>query len=83
MCGFVTILAGTFLLHRTKDMVEGGSSVPPSIVLISYQFQNISYLKFCFITASSTTPSFSMRHSKHVEDGRELEAMPLQRETSL
>ncbi|KAG7033403.1 putative magnesium transporter NIPA4, partial [Cucurbita argyrosperma subsp. argyrosperma] len=55
MCGFVTILAGTFLLHRTKDMVE----------------------------ASSTTPSFSMRHSKHVEDGRELEAMPLQRETSL
>lgn len=23
MCGFVTILSGTFLLHRTKDMVEG------------------------------------------------------------
>ncbi|XP_039137785.1 probable magnesium transporter NIPA4 [Dioscorea cayenensis subsp. rotundata] len=23
MCGFVTILAGTFLLHKTKDMVDG------------------------------------------------------------
>jgi uncharacterized membrane protein len=23
ICGFVTILSGTFLLHRTKDMVEG------------------------------------------------------------
>ncbi|KAJ4826174.1 hypothetical protein Tsubulata_034270 [Turnera subulata] len=26
MCGFVTILSGTFLLHKTKDMVEAGSS---------------------------------------------------------
>ncbi|RVX13077.1 putative magnesium transporter NIPA4 [Vitis vinifera] len=25
MCGFVTILSGTFLLHKTKDMVEGSS----------------------------------------------------------
>lgn len=23
MCGFVTILGGTFLLHRTKDMADG------------------------------------------------------------
>jgi len=23
MCGFVTILSGTFLLHKTKDMAEG------------------------------------------------------------
>lgn len=23
MCGFVTILSGTFLLHKTKDMVDG------------------------------------------------------------
>ncbi|KAA0037013.1 peroxidase 64 [Cucumis melo var. makuwa] len=54
MCGFVTILAGTFLLHRTKDMVE-----------------------------ASTAPSFSMRLSKHIEDGCELEAIPLQRHASL
>ncbi|KAK4763320.1 hypothetical protein SAY86_009088 [Trapa natans] len=26
MCGFVTILSGTFLLHRTKDMVDGTGS---------------------------------------------------------
>ncbi|CAN6444974.1 unnamed protein product [Victoria cruziana] len=25
MCGFVTILSGTFLLHKTKDMVDGSS----------------------------------------------------------
>ncbi|XP_050233527.1 probable magnesium transporter NIPA4 [Mercurialis annua] len=29
MCGFVTILSGTFLLHKTKDMVEGSSSSLP------------------------------------------------------
>ncbi|VFQ59027.1 unnamed protein product [Cuscuta campestris] len=26
MCGFVTILSGTFLLHKTKDMVDGSLS---------------------------------------------------------
>ncbi|XP_052205956.1 probable magnesium transporter NIPA4 isoform X2 [Diospyros lotus] len=30
MCGFVTILSGTFLLHRTKDMVDGTCSSPSS-----------------------------------------------------
>ncbi|KAB5529953.1 hypothetical protein DKX38_020034 [Salix brachista] len=25
VCGFVTILSGTFLLHKTKDMIEGSS----------------------------------------------------------
>ncbi|XP_048231519.1 probable magnesium transporter NIPA4 isoform X2 [Ricinus communis] len=28
MCGFVTILSGTFLLHKTKDMVDGPTSLP-------------------------------------------------------
>ncbi|XP_057978009.1 probable magnesium transporter NIPA4 isoform X4 [Malania oleifera] len=26
MCGFVTILSGTFLLHKTKDMADGSST---------------------------------------------------------
>ncbi|GLT58762.1 hypothetical protein SLA2020_316300 [Shorea laevis] len=26
ICGFVTILSGTFLLHKTKDMVDGAST---------------------------------------------------------
>ncbi|KAK9743318.1 hypothetical protein RND81_03G231800 [Saponaria officinalis] len=30
MCGFVTILAGTFLLHKTKDMNDGSSTSPSS-----------------------------------------------------
>jgi len=28
MCGFVTILSGTFLLHKTKDLVDG---LPPNL----------------------------------------------------
>ncbi|KAJ9552237.1 hypothetical protein OSB04_016282 [Centaurea solstitialis] len=28
LCGFVTILSGTFLLHKTKDMVDGSTSSP-------------------------------------------------------
>ncbi|XP_022897012.1 probable magnesium transporter NIPA4 isoform X2 [Olea europaea var. sylvestris] len=27
MCGFVTILSGTFLLHKTKDMVDGPTTM--------------------------------------------------------
>nr|KAJ0188838.1 hypothetical protein LSAT_V11C900504300 [Lactuca sativa] len=27
LCGFVTILAGTFLLHKTKDMVDGPTTL--------------------------------------------------------
>ncbi|CAI0439435.1 unnamed protein product [Linum tenue] len=29
MCGFVTILSGTFLLHKTKDMADAGSAALP------------------------------------------------------
>lgn len=28
MCGFVTILGGTFLLHKTKDMADNSSALP-------------------------------------------------------
>ncbi|XP_024453214.1 probable magnesium transporter NIPA4 isoform X2 [Populus trichocarpa] len=28
MCGFMTILSGTFLLHKTKDMADGSPSLP-------------------------------------------------------
>ncbi|KAG8368827.1 hypothetical protein BUALT_Bualt15G0087300 [Buddleja alternifolia] len=28
MCGFVTILSGTFLLHKTKDMADGSMPMP-------------------------------------------------------
>ncbi|KAL6560696.1 hypothetical protein OROGR_004255 [Orobanche gracilis] len=27
MCGFVTILSGTFLLHKTKDTTDGNMSM--------------------------------------------------------
>ncbi|KMZ64890.1 putative Non-imprinted in Prader-Willi/Angelman syndrome region protein,putative [Zostera marina] len=28
MCGFITILSGTFLLHKTKDMADGSGRLP-------------------------------------------------------
>ncbi|CAI0375223.1 unnamed protein product [Linum tenue] len=31
MCGFVTILSGTFLLHKTKDMADGSAALPVRI----------------------------------------------------
>lgn len=31
LCGFVTILSGTFLLHKTKDMGDKQSSTEPTI----------------------------------------------------
>uniref|UniRef100_A0A7N0U3M0 Probable magnesium transporter n=1 Tax=Kalanchoe fedtschenkoi TaxID=63787 RepID=A0A7N0U3M0_KALFE len=31
LCGFVTILSGTFLLHKTKDMGNEDSSTPPPV----------------------------------------------------
>ncbi|CAI0556837.1 unnamed protein product [Linum tenue] len=36
MCGFVTILAGTFLLHKTKDMVEPNTSSPQPLRIIRH-----------------------------------------------
>lgn len=44
MCGFVTILSGTFLLHRTKDMVEGAF----------LNFIYGAYLRFFFIPSWKT-----------------------------
>lgn len=38
MCGFVTILSGTFLLHKTKDMVEGMFSLSHSVPFLWFQF---------------------------------------------
>ncbi|KAG0517799.1 hypothetical protein BDA96_09G120300 [Sorghum bicolor] len=32
MCGFVTILSGTFLLHKTKGMADGGLSTSSSFL---------------------------------------------------
>jgi hypothetical protein len=37
MCGFITILSGTFLLHKTKDMVDSaGMPFSPVPNLIYY-----------------------------------------------
>ncbi|KAF5731813.1 magnesium transporter NIPA2-like isoform X1 [Tripterygium wilfordii] len=35
MCGFVTILSGTFLLHKTKDMADGASLTNSTSVRLS------------------------------------------------
>ncbi|PPD69514.1 hypothetical protein GOBAR_DD33607 [Gossypium barbadense] len=37
MCGFVTILSGTFLLHKTKDMVDGTSLTSMSMRQLKHE----------------------------------------------
>lgn len=37
MCGFVTILSGTFLLHKTKDMVVDGNVQNTFLLSLSRQ----------------------------------------------
>ncbi|KAJ9538147.1 hypothetical protein OSB04_030880 [Centaurea solstitialis] len=34
LCGFVTILSGTFLLHKTKDMADGSMLLYPFLIFI-------------------------------------------------
>lgn len=41
MCGFVTILSGTFLLHKTKDMGDGMCSETSLIIYFSNLFSKI------------------------------------------
>lgn len=38
VCGFITILSGTFLLHKTKDMGKSPATEPPL-----FQSQNHSH----------------------------------------
>ncbi|XLS44249.1 hypothetical protein HN51_001114 [Arachis hypogaea] len=41
LCGFVTILSGTFLLHKTKDMREK-PILPPHVFMTAEDTKNIS-----------------------------------------
>ncbi|XP_038907003.1 probable magnesium transporter NIPA2 isoform X1 [Benincasa hispida] len=40
VCGFITILSGTFLLHKTKDMGKGPATEPPLFQTQNYPHQN-------------------------------------------
>ncbi|KAF3452621.1 hypothetical protein FNV43_RR03054 [Rhamnella rubrinervis] len=43
MCGFVTILSGTFLLHKTKDMADGIIFVFTEIFILSIIVQQVPF----------------------------------------
>ncbi|CAO2831363.1 unnamed protein product [Amaranthus hypochondriacus] len=60
LCGFVTILSGTFLLHKTKDM---GS--PPAVPLPAIELARQ--------TSGSCTHENSRRSSRHASPNRERE----------
>ena len=41
MCGFVTILSGTFLLHKTKDMGDGTFFRALRLCFQNFSFYNL------------------------------------------
>lgn len=72
MCGFVTILSGTFLLHKTKDMVDGMVSHP--LLLI----RTDSVGKFSVSGIIGLPPTLFIRIPKHAdEDGYAAKGIPL------
>ncbi|CAA6667713.1 unnamed protein product [Spirodela intermedia] len=75
MCGFVTILSGTFLLHKTKDMADG------MLLSLSLSLSLMSLLRLYICIDVYILPgvSPSVRLGKHVdeEDGFESEGILL------
>ena len=60
LCGFVTILSGTFLLHKTKDI---GSNPAVSLLVTELARQ----------TSGNCTHENSRRSSRHASPNRERE----------
>jgi magnesium transporter len=69
MCGFVTILSGTFLLHKTKDMVDGMISCSQD-----FSFEQISVCNISISGIIGLPPTLPIRIPKHAEEG---EGIPL------
>ncbi|KAM6579035.1 hypothetical protein CsatB_030872 [Cannabis sativa] len=78
MCGFVTILSGTFLLHKTKDMADGTSSQLSQILPYILNLCLIMLLKSRVGSSSSTR-----MHKYSEEDGFGPEGIPLRRQESM
>ncbi|KAI9200382.1 hypothetical protein LWI28_006895 [Acer negundo] len=74
MCGFVTILSGTFLLHKTKDMVDGSSLFLPMRRLRQEGFDSESNP----LRRSISIPMHLLTHSEG--DGLDPENIPLRRQ---
>ncbi|KAK1571799.1 hypothetical protein Q3G72_023197 [Acer saccharum] len=74
MCGFVTILSGTFLLHKTKDMVDGSSFVLPMRRLRQEGFDSESNP----LRRSISIPMHLLKQSEG--DGFDPENIPLRRQ---
>jgi len=63
MCGFVTILSGTFLLHKTKDLVDG--TISHSSFELCKMFKSIMTFHSTIIGLPPTLP---VRIPKHADD---------------
>lgn len=85
ICGFVTILSGTFLLHKTKDAVDGVFSLFFVDILSNSLLVprwNQRYLNDAPFAGSSA--SIQMRMSKHSdENAYDPEGMPLRRQDNM
>lgn len=74
MCGFVTILSGTFLLHKTKDMADGMYWIWSMSVVVLWSFTVSGPFRLAGLPSSSV----SGRLPKHAdEDGYSSEDIPL------
>lgn len=85
MCGFVTILSGTFLLHKTKDMVDGMTAFPPFLTFLNILFfyLKIEMTPMCnfllsLVGMTGLQQNLPIRIPKHAdEDAYESEGIPL------
>lgn len=74
LCGFVTILSGTFLLHKTKDMTD---STPQSVILHIFIDTTMSSCLMRFFQIG-TGPSLPTSRSKSASQNRfSIEVVPL------
>ncbi|XP_010538920.1 PREDICTED: probable magnesium transporter NIPA3 isoform X2 [Tarenaya hassleriana] len=85
MCGFVTILSGTFLLHKTKDMVDGSSSGSLLLRLPKHSEESNGFEQegIPLRRQGSAKSPRPLRHPKHTpeEEGFDPEAVvPLRRQ---
>ncbi|KAE9448296.1 hypothetical protein C3L33_19804, partial [Rhododendron williamsianum] len=82
MCGFVTILSGTFLLHKTKDMADGRLVCLFLYAILRSMNKDLNQRGHQDVYLLSPG---SMRLSKHTdeEDGFGQEGIPLRRQDSL
>lgn len=81
MCGFMTILSGTFLLHKTKDMTD---SMSRFMHFFTLPFENVWFCLLRFSFQTGPGHNLSTRRPKHASQNVfAIEVMPLKCQDSI